>query len=185
MKRYFCSAVAGLVLALASAAPAAASGLPIPGQSSTEQSGTQVSSLGDQSVGEQSNTADVTQKQGNGNVNVSPAVSVFSDAETRNEQGNGNTAIAKVDQENLVEQSQSAKQEQSLSRSGSEKGCCAGQSQSGEQTTYGGDQSVDEQSNDATVSQWQGNGNVGARTRAHAVSIAYRERLWDDDREAP
>jgi DNA-binding CsgD family transcriptional regulator len=26
---------------------------------------------------------------------------------------------------------------------------------------------------------------LGARTRAHAVSIAYRERLWDDDREAP
>jgi DNA-binding CsgD family transcriptional regulator len=23
---------------------------------------------------------------------------------------------------------------------------------------------------------------LGARTRAHAVSIAYRERLWDDDR---
>jgi DNA-binding CsgD family transcriptional regulator len=24
---------------------------------------------------------------------------------------------------------------------------------------------------------------LGARTRAHAVSIAYRERLWADDRE--
>ena len=142
MKRYVCSAVAGLLLALASAAPAAANGLPAVGQA-TGQSGTQVSSLGDQSVGEQSATADVTQKQGNGNVNVAPAVSVFGDAESGNEQGNGNKAVAKVDQENEVEQSQSSEQEQSLSQSGSEKGCCAGRSQSGEQKPDGGDQSVD------------------------------------------
>ena len=168
MKRYVCCAVAGLLLALASAGPAAADGLPGPGQFNTGQSATQVSSFGDQSTGEQSNTADITQAQGNGNVNVSPAVSVFGDAETENEQGNENTAIAKVGQENEVEQSQSSEQDQSLEQSGDSKGCCAGQSQTGEQKTYGGDQSSGNQSNDATVDQWQGNGNVNV---SPAVSV--------------
>ena len=52
---------------------------------------------GDQSVDGQSNDADVTQEQGNGNVNVSPAIAVGGDASTHNEQGNGNTAVAFVD----------------------------------------------------------------------------------------
>ena len=160
MKRYFCTVAAGIVLALTGTATASANdGLPLPGQS-----GTQVSDLGDQSVGEQKNDADVTQAQGNGNVNISPAIAVFGDAETTNSQGNDNVAKSDVDQENDVDQTQSSEQHQS----GTSSTCCGGQSQAGEQKTYGGDQSVDRQENDADVSQWQGNGNVNV---APAVAV--------------
>ena len=152
MKRYFCTAAAGLLLALAGTGTATASVLPGLGQS-----GTQLTSFGDQTVGDQTNDAGVTQEQGNGNVNVSPAVAVFGDAETTNSQGNGNTATAEVDQGNTVDQSQSSEQNQSIGRRGT---CCDGQSQAGRQESNGGDQSVGTQVNDAQVEQSQGNGNV-------------------------
>ena len=155
MKRYLCTVAAGLGLALTSTATASADiGLPLPGQS-----GTQETNLGDQTVGEQRNDADVTQEQGNGNVAISPAIAVFGDAETTNAQGNGNVADSDVDQENEVEQSQDSHQEQSLAESGTN-GCCDGQSQTGQQNAFFGDQTVGEQRNDADVTQEQGNGNI-------------------------
>ena len=88
MKRYVCTVAAGLLLALAGSGTASATGLPILGGI---QEATQSVSFGDQTVGEQKNDADVTQKQGNGNVNIAPAIAIFGDAETTNKQGNGNT----------------------------------------------------------------------------------------------
>ena len=161
MKRYVCTVVTGLLLALVSAGAAMAGGLPIIGQT-----GQQEASFGDQTVGEQKNDADVTQKQGNGNLNIAPAVGILGDAETTNAQGNGNTATAGVDQSNSVDQSQSSTQKQSLEESGT--GCCDGQSQTGKQEVYGGDQSVEKQRNDADVNQWQGNGNVNV---APAITV--------------
>ena len=79
MKRYVCTVATGLLLALVSTGTATATGLPLPGQS-----GPQVTGFGDQTVGEQSNDADLTQKQGNGNLNIAPAVAIFGDAETTN-----------------------------------------------------------------------------------------------------
>ena len=117
MKRYVCTVAAGLLLALVSTGTATAGGLPDLGQTAT-----QATSFGDQTVGKQSNDADVTQAQGNGNVNVSPAIAIFGDAETTNEQGNDNTATASVDQSNSVDQSQSSTQKQSLEQSGG--ACC-------------------------------------------------------------
>ena len=153
MKRYVCTVAIGFVLALVGTGTATAGILPTLGQT-----GTQATSFGDQSVGEQKNDADVSQYQGNGNVNIAPAVAIFGDAETSNEQGNDNTAIAVVDQSNSVDQSQSSFQKQSLEQDGAT--CCGGQSQAGEQSTSFGDQSVDKQKNDADVDQYQGNGNV-------------------------
>ena len=161
MKRYVCTVVTGLLLALVSTGTATATGLPLPGQT-----GTQETTFGDQSVGEQKNDADVTQKQGNGNLNLAPALGILGDAETTNAQGNGNTATADVDQSNSVEQSQSSHQEQSLVQSGT--GCCDGQSQTAEQTVYGGDQSVEKQKNEADVDQFQGNSNVNV---APAIAV--------------
>ena len=161
MKRYVCTVATGLLLALVSTGTATATGLPLPGQS-----GTQVTGFGDQTVGEQRNDADVTQKQGNGNLNIAPAVGILGNAETTNAQGNGNTAIAVVDQSNSVAQSQSSEQKQSLEQSGT--GCCGGQSQTAEQKVYGGDQSVEKQKNEADVDQWQGNGTVNI---APAIAI--------------
>jgi hypothetical protein len=126
MKRYVCTVAIGLLLALVSTGTATAQGLPVPGQT-----GTQVTSFGDQTVGEQKNDADVTQAQGNGNLNIAPAVSILGDAESTNAQGNGNTATAAVDQSNSVDQSQSSIQTQSLDQSGGS--CCGGQSQTGAQ----------------------------------------------------
>jgi hypothetical protein len=100
----------------------------------SSQTGEQKASFGDQSVGEQRNEASVTQKQGNGNLNVSPAIglgggkkheSCYSkcgsswkplggNAETTNYQGNGNEANANVGQSNSVDQSQTSYQRQSL-----------------------------------------------------------------------
>jgi len=102
--------------------------------SAPSQSAEQTVSGGDQSVGEQRNDADVTQEQGNGNVNVSPAIAVGggkqhdscgpcakehggdtgSSASTWNVQGNGNSAAAGVWQGNTATQSQSTWQGQSL-----------------------------------------------------------------------
>ena len=90
--------------------------------------GSQSVSGGDQSV-DQYNTSAVTQKQGNDNLNVSPAVSLFGPkhepskgkdgwkkghgrASTWNAQGNGNEAVALVSQENDAWQRQSAWQSQ-------------------------------------------------------------------------
>ncbi len=159
MKRYFCTAAAGLLLALGSTGTASATGLPVLGGT---LDATQSASFGEQTVGEQRNDADVTQKQGNGNINVAPAIAVFGDAETKNAQGNGNTATADVDQSNSVDQSQSSYQRQSLEQSDGRgrNSCCDGQSQTGQQHVYGGDQTVDKQKNDADVNQYQGNGNV-------------------------
>jgi hypothetical protein len=183
MKRYFCTAAAGLLLALGSTGTASATGLPELGGT---QEATQSVSFGDQTVGEQTNDADVTQAQGNGNVNVAPAVAVFGDAETTNYQGNGNTADASVTQSNDVMQSQSATQKQDLSQQGDaccepmektrygkpERGskdkCCDGRSQTGEQKTSFGDQEVGKQRNDADVSQKQGNGNINV---APAIAV--------------
>jgi hypothetical protein len=156
MKRYVCTVAVGFVLALMGTATASANDLlPVPGQEAT-----QVTEFGDQDVGEQKNDADVTQAQGNGNLNLSPAIAIGGDAETTNEQGNDNVAKSDIDQENDVDQSQDATQKQELDQNGSSGGCCTDQSQSGEQKVYGGDQSVEEQKNDADVTQAQGNGNV-------------------------
>jgi hypothetical protein len=111
MRRSVCTVATGLLRALVSTGTATATGLPLPGQS-----GTQVTGFGDQTVGEQSNDADLTQKQGNGNLNIAPAVAIFGDAETTNAQGNGNTATANVDQSTSVAQSQSSEQKQSLEK---------------------------------------------------------------------
>ena len=159
MTRYVCTVTTGLLLALVSTGTATANGLPILGQS-----GTQVTSFGDQTVGEQKNDADITQAQGNGNLNIAPAVALLGDAETTNKQGNGNMATATVDQSNSVDQSQWSSQTQALDQSG----CCDGQSQTAEQKVYGGDQTVGEQKNDADVNQYQGNGNVNV---APAVAV--------------
>jgi hypothetical protein len=153
MKRYVCTVAIGFVLALVGTGTATAGILPTLGQT-----GTQVTSFGDQSVGKQKNDADVSQYQGNGNGNVAPAIAIFGDAETSNQQGNDNTAIAAVDQSNSVDQSQSSIQKQTLEQDGAS--CCRGQSQTGEQSTSFGDQSVGKQKNDADVSQYQGNGNI-------------------------
>ena len=111
MKRYICAVATGLLLALVSTGTAAAEGLPILGQT---QTGTQSTSFGDQSVGKQKNDADVTQSQGNGNVNIAPAISVGGDASTWNAQGNGNTATANVGQSNSADQLQQSSQTQRL-----------------------------------------------------------------------
>jgi hypothetical protein len=152
----------------------------------SSQSGEQRVYGGDQSVGEQKNDADVTQKQGNGNVNVSPAISVFGDSSTWNAQGNGNTAVAKVEQSNSATQSQSASQQQDLSQLGAccgtssdgygespKKDCCHGPSQTGEQKARFGDQSIGTQRNDADVTQKQGNGNVNV---APAIGFSHVTR---------
>ena len=154
MKRYVCTVATGLLLALVSTGTATASG---PARSSG-QTGDAEDRLRRPDGRRAANDADVTQKQGNGNVNIAPAIAIFGDAETTNEQGNGNTATANVDQSNSVDQSQSSTQKQSLEQSGT--GCCDGQSQTGEQKSYGGDQTVDKQKNDADVDQKQGNGNM-------------------------
>ena len=162
MKRYVCTVATGLLLALVSTGTATAIEplpLPLPGQS-----GTQEATFGNQTA-QQSNTADVTQKQGNPNVNIAPAIAIFGDAETKTVQGSGNTATANVDQSNSADQSQSSEQKQSLDQEGG--ACCGGQSQTGEQTASFGDQTA-EQSNTASVDQWQGNGNLNL---APAVSI--------------
>jgi hypothetical protein len=162
MKRYVCTVATGLLLALVSTGTAAAIEplpLPIP-----DQSGTQEATFGDQTA-QQSNDADVSQKQGNGNVNVAPAIAIFGDAETTTVQGSGNEATANVDQSNAADQSQSSEQKQSLDQEGGS--CCDGQSQTGEQTADFGDQTA-QQSNTADVDQWQGNGNLNI---APAVSI--------------
>jgi hypothetical protein len=168
MKRYVCTVATGLLLALVSTGTATATLIPLP--SPTDQTGTQETSFGDQTVGEQKNDADVTQAQGNGNLNIAPAVGIFGDAETTNAQGNGNTATANVDQSNSVDQSQSSSQSQSLDQSGT--GCCDGQSQTGEQKIAGGDQTVGEQTNDADVNQYQGNGNVNVSPAIAGVGDA-------------
>jgi hypothetical protein len=105
-----------------------------PGQS---QTGAQRASFGDQTVEKQKNEADVTQKQGNGNLSVAPAFALGGgkhdtcnstceksqhpsyghrggNAETSNFQGNGNEANAEVDQENDVDQKQASYQHQTL-----------------------------------------------------------------------
>src|SRR5918996_470444 len=165
MKRYVCTVAAGFVLALVSAATASANlALPDPGQSAT-----QLVSFGEQDVGEQTNDADVTQAQGNGNLNLSPAIAIGGDAETNNEQGNDNVAKSDIDQENDVDQSQDATQKQQATQEGgaccepsngyhtyeneTECGCGGGQSQTGEQKTRFGDQWVGEQKNDADGTQ--------------------------------
>ncbi len=163
MKRYFCTVATGLLLALVGTSTATA-GLPLPGNT---QEGTQSTSFGDQTVGEQKNDADVNQAQGNGNINISPAISIGGDAETRNSQGNGNVAVADVDQSNKVNQSQGSTQSQRLEQNDNN-GCCGGQSQTGEQSASFGDQTVGEQKNDADVNQAQGNGNINI---SPAISI--------------
>ncbi len=100
------------------------------------QTASQSASFGDQTVGKQKNDASVTQKQGNENANVSPALGIggekkhscgckhakskpaHSGASTWNFQGNGNAAQADVDQGNTVDQSQASGQHQSLAQGG-------------------------------------------------------------------
>ena len=154
------------------------------------QTGEQTADFGDQTA-QQSNTADVDQWQGNGNLNISPAVSIFGDAETKTVQGSGNEANANVTQSNTSSQSQDSTQKQWLDQEGGgcctppvhcdkpdrcspnkeygeypkgpgKKGghsCCDGQSQTGEQAATFGDQAA-QQSNNAYVTQKQGNGNL-------------------------
>jgi hypothetical protein len=133
---------------------------------SGEQDAEQKAEGGDQTA-HQSNTADVTQKQGNGNVNVSPALSVFGgDAETTNYQGNHNDADATVAQGNDADQSQGANQDQTVMSGVTGMFGRAGE-QDAEQKVEGGDQSAT-QSNDGSVEQKQGNGNINV---SPAISI--------------
>jgi hypothetical protein len=138
------------------------------------QTGTQETTFGDQTVGEQKNDADVNQAQGNGNVNISPAVAIGGDASTWNAQGNGNTARADVDQSNTASQSQDSTQSQRLEQDNGR--CCGGQSQTGSQETTFGDQTVGEQKNDADVNQYQGNGNINV---SPAVAIGGDASTWN------
>ena len=169
----------------------------------SSQGATQEADLGDQSVGEQRNDAHVTQEQGNHNLNLSPAIAIGdgkhatcgwscsekkggdAGASTVNAQGNGNKAVALVEQQNTVTQSQDVRQKQALSSDGCCKNpcktscgkprtcstwcgkpkhpkhdCCGGSSQAGTQYVRGGDQSVEKQKNEADVTQKQGNDNV-------------------------
>ena len=178
MKRYLCTVTAGLLLALAGSGTAVAS-LPV-----LDQAGTQSTSFGDQTVGEQKNDADVNQLQGNGNVNISPAVAVFGDASTENAQGNGNSADATVEQENAATQSQSSDQTQSQYQGDSGGSCCDGQSQTGEQKADFGDQTVGEQKNDADVNQFQGNGNVNVSPAIAVFGDASTKSAQGNDNDA-
>jgi hypothetical protein len=162
MKRYVCAVAVSMLLALASTGTATA-GLPLLGST---QEATQSVGFGDQTIGKQQNDADVNQSQGNGNVNVSPAISVFGDASTSNSQGNDSTAIAKVDQSNEATQSEASSQEQTLDQGGGS--CCADPSQSAEQSSSFGDQTIGKQLNDADVRQEQGSGNVNV---SPAISV--------------
>jgi hypothetical protein len=120
------------------------------------QTGEQSTYFGDQ-ASSQTNQATVEQKQGNGNVNISPAVAIFGDAETETYQGNGNEANANVHQSNQASQSQDSTQRQYFDQDGGN--CCGGgQSQTGTQSNYFGDQ-ASSQTNQATVEQKQGNEN--------------------------
>jgi hypothetical protein len=172
MKRHICAGAGALVLALACAGTATAGGLPVLGE---PQLDLQSVSLGDQTVGEQTNTADVTQEQGNGNVNISPAISMGGDASTWSAQGNGNTALAGVEQSNEASQSQSADQGQ-WAADGSSR-CCDGRGEETAQVLEGGDQSVGEQTNTADVTQSQGNGNVNV---SPAISIGGDASTWNE-----
>jgi hypothetical protein len=178
MKRYFCTVAVGMLLALAGAATASAGDLPVTGQT-----GTQLTSFGDQTVGEQKNDADVTQEQGNDNLAITPALGLGGDAETTNKQGNGNEAEADVEQSNNVDQSQDSTQTQSLDSSDTN-GCCDGQSQTGEQKTYGGDQTVEKQENDADVTQEQGNGNIAIAPAIAVFGDAETTNYQGNDNEA-
>src|SRR5690606_28595295 len=65
-----------------------------------------------QSVGSQSNEGSVQQAQGNGNLNISPAIAILGgEASTENAQGNHNDAEASIVQGNLVGQSQDTEQD--------------------------------------------------------------------------
>ena len=101
----------------------------------------------------------MTQKQGNGNVNVSPAVSLGGDARpgTLRERQRG---VRRRRQSNEAKQAQSSEQKQrcdaSRRRSTPLRPSCA----DGLAVVDGGDQTVEKQSNDAEVTQKQGNENV-------------------------
>jgi hypothetical protein len=101
--------------------------------SAPERTAAQTVEGGDQSVEKQRNDADVTQKQGNGNVSFAPAISLLGGdkghscsekcaksprfgggAKSTNAQGNWNDAAAQVDQGNSVDQSQTAYQRSSV-----------------------------------------------------------------------
>src|SRR5688572_18383853 len=106
MKRYVCTVATGLLLALVSTGTATATGLPVPGQGPT-----QVTSFGDQTVGEQKNDADVSHEQTNANIASPPiAIAVLGDAEAENEQKNVNVSGTSIEQENEVESEQSSTQ---------------------------------------------------------------------------
>ncbi len=131
--------------------------------SSGDQQVTQESEGGHQSIGEQSNTSEVNQYQGNGNINISPAITVLGgEAETSNYQGNHNEADATVVQGNTASQEQTSTQSQAVDQDASAgSSCChSGGDQEVSQESKGGDQYIGEQSNDSTVTQKQGNGNI-------------------------
>jgi len=110
--------------------------VPVNRHDGQSQTGSQSAVFGDQTVGKQTNDADVTQAQGNKNANVSPALGKSGDkqhrscgghatkgkprqggATTWNGQGNGNAAQADVDQGNTADQSQESRQGQTLNQS--------------------------------------------------------------------
>ena len=103
MKRYVCIVVTGLLLALVSTGTATATGLPTLGQSPT-----QVTTFGDQTVGEQKNDADVNHEQNNVNVLSPPiAIAVLGNAEAGNDQKNVDASETNIKQGNEAEQNQS------------------------------------------------------------------------------
>ncbi|MQA00949.1 MAG: hypothetical protein GEU80_16810, partial [Dehalococcoidia bacterium] len=165
------AAVLGGILAASALFPSVASADGGAGCGDPQQEAAQ-----EQSVDQQANQADVTQKQGNGNVNVSPAISLLGgDARTYNAQGNANEADAKVEQSNEVDQAQIALQEQrvkdghdaSKDRKRHEKAerkdgrsSHDGKAGDGGGQSVAQEQSVGTQANEADVTQKQGNGNV-------------------------
>ena len=161
MKQQVSAIGAALALALAAGVGSAgATGLdPVKDKGAccalASQAGEQQATFGDQTVGEQRNEASAATNQGNGNVNVSPAVAVGGDASSANSQGNGNESGTTIVQGNNAEQGQQANQAQGQSQAGG-----GGRSQSGGQSANLDDETVGEQRNEASAATNQGNGNV-------------------------
>ena len=134
MKRYVCTVATGLLLALVSTGTATA----------IVRSRSRRPDRPDGDAGRQLRRPDGRRAeerrrcrrrtQGNGNLNIAPAIGLFGDAETTNCQGNGNTATADIDQSNSVDQSQSSESEPVVRSERRQLSCCGGQSQTGEQT---------------------------------------------------
>jgi hypothetical protein len=130
--------------------------------SGQSQTGTQDASNEGQ-TNDQSNSATVVNAQGNGNVNAPVQVTVVGDNRNEAKQGSYNSAPTRISQTNTSDQTQSNRQHQDLSQSGAGGHCCGGgeQTQTGQQTASN-ERQESTQSNSASVTNQQGNGNLNA-----------------------